>query len=153
MRTHSENRKVCCGICFRKAKELRQITPTHLTQLQTLVDSRYDTGDPKFQTVICKSCVLSLAAHSSNPDNPEKGRQLLKPNYDNMIPPPVYATRNTEDQLCPCTQCLIARENITPGTGAKVLKEMYWLILFPNIPYPAIKVGYIYLLIYVYIYI
>ena len=90
---HNENRVVLCGLCYRKSKDIRKINQNHLLQLQTLVDSRYSLSDARFQTVLCSGCARILAAHTKDPENPERGRKLLKPKYDNLIPPPVHHTR------------------------------------------------------------
>ena len=135
-RTHSENREVLCGVCYRKEKNLRKISPTHLLQLQTLVDKRYSLTDEKYQSFLCKSCLLSLSAHSKT----DRGRKLLKPRYDNLTPPPQYNTRNSDDTPCVCTTCQIAAENLTPGRRPVALKEEYWLLLFPDIPFPCVEV-------------
>ena len=140
-RTHSENRAVLCGLCYRKAKDMRLIGPNHLVQIHKLVDVSYDISDSKFQTVVCKSCLLSLSAHTRNPDNPERGRILYKPQYSNLTQPPVYSTRNNEVESCPCTVCKMACENLTPGWITTELKEEYWHLLFPDFPYPTPKVS------------
>lgn len=139
-RTHSQNREVMCGICYRKDKNLRKISPDHLIKLQNLVDSRYSLTDPMFQTVLCVTCLSSLSAHSRNPDNPDRGRKLLKPKYVNLTPPPSHNTRGTADQSCPCTVCEIARETVTPGFGSRMLQQRHWELLFPDIDYPVSQV-------------
>ena len=140
-RTHSDNRAVLCGICYRKQNDLRQIKSDQLIQLKTLVDSRYSLSDPRFQSVLCKSCVLALSAHTKNPTNPEKGRKLLKPKYENLIPPPVHHTRKSEDQSCPCTVCEMCKVNLTKGSGPSgPMLEKYWTLLFPDLPYPEPQV-------------
>ena len=111
-RTHSENRSILCGLCFPKEKDLRLINDTHITQIKSLVNPSYDLSDPKFQKVLCKSCILSLSSHSKNPECPDRGRKLYKPCYDNLMQPPTYNTRTCDGQLCPCTVCKIAAENL-----------------------------------------
>ena len=139
-RTHSENREVVCGVCYRKSKDLRKITPLHLSQLTTLVDSSYSLDDSRFQTVLCKSCVLALAANSKTNEKPERGRKILKPAYKNLTPPPAHDTRRTEALPCPCTVCDIARQTIYPGHQPVHMLEKHWTIIFPDLPYPNAKV-------------
>ena len=88
-RSHSQNREVLCGICYRKEKELRKISPSNLVLLQTHVDARYSLTEPRFQTVLCSSCIRTLTELKKNPESPERGRVLKFPKYDNMNPPTI----------------------------------------------------------------
>ena len=146
-RSHNENREVLCGLCYRKSKDIRKINQNHLLQLQTLVDSRYSLSDARFQTVLCAGCARILAAHTKDPENPERGRKLLKPKYDNLTPPPVHHTRLSVDQFCPCTMCEMARVTIRVGynvpDSTQMLLEKHWSLLFPDIAYTAPKVGHL----------
>ena len=142
-RTHSENRKLVCGLCYRKSKNLRKISPDHLKKLKALVEPQYSLDDPKFQTVLCSGCAQTLSAHSENPENPVSGRRLLKPAYTILTPPPAHNTRTADGAPCPCTVCDIARQSIFPGLGAAVMLEQHWSLLFPGHPYTSSKVCYL----------
>ena len=142
-RTHSENRGVVCGMCYKKSKDLRKISPHILAQLQQFVESQYSLEDPRFQTVLCSVCVKILSVYNKNPDNPEGGRKLVIPCYVNLTPPQMHNTRSSDTAPCPCTMCDIARQHIPPRKdGVKVpMSEHHWSILFPDHPYPVSKVG------------
>ena len=136
-RSHTENRKVLCGVCYKKG-DLRPITDNQLSQLKTLVDRSYCLDNVRYQTVLCKVCALALSAHVKKPDNP--GRTLLKPKYENLNPPPSHSTRSVDPQSCPCTMCEIARSNLTAGSfSGHRLPEKFWKILFPDSQYPTPK--------------
>ena len=139
-RTHSENRAVVCGLCYKKSKDMRKISANHLNQLHTLVETQYSLEDPRFQTVLCSGCVKVLSVYSKAPDKPEAGRKLRIPIYKNLTPPPAHNTRNSEASPCPCTVCDIARQNLLPGSDKPPMLECHWLILFPHYTYPYKKV-------------
>ena len=51
--------------------------------------------------------------------------------------PLTYYIRTCYSQLCPCTVCKIAAENLTGGSSPSMLREEYWRVLFPGVPYPV----------------
>ena len=109
--------------------------------IKTCIDEKYELDDIKYQTVVCKPCLLRLSAHFKDPSNPDRGRVLKIPSYENMTPPLFYKTRLNEDEPCGCTVCQIAKENLTPGRGQAVLPEKFWKQIFPDIPYLTFKVN------------
>ena len=139
-RTHSENRAVICGLCYKKSKDMRKISANHVNQLHMLVDSQYSLEDPRYQTVLCSGCVKVLSVYSKAHDKTEVGRKLRIPMYKNLTPPPAHNTRNSEASPCPCTMCDIARQNLLPGSDKPPMLMRHWLILFPDYTYPYTQV-------------
>ena len=73
-----------------------------------------------------------------DPINP--GRKLLRPAYENLVPPVVYSTRAKDSELCQCTVCDIARVKTKPGninyltSQGKGLPPQFHQLLFPSEP-------------------
>ena len=132
-KSHDEVRATLCGLCYKRG-DLRPIKDDQLSQIKKLVNQNYDISDPRFQTVLCTSCVRPLSDHSKNQNN--RGRKLYIPDFENMTPPPTHSTRSTDDSDCVCTACQICRSNQGFRTSNQ-LDEQFWKILFPDQPYPG----------------
>ena len=89
-RTHSENCKVVCIVCFRKPKELRNITDSVRDLIEKHILS--DLSDQKWSwlpTTICGGCRNKLSDMNKDPKS-----GLTYVDYDSLQPPQTHRLRS-----------------------------------------------------------
>ena len=106
--SHYECRQKVCGVCLRKAKEIRPITEECLILIKNFHYDGYSLDDNFFPLVVCKSCSLALKAYEKNPSKP--GRKLPNTNYEKLSRPGEgVITRSVVNCTCMCSICFVGK--------------------------------------------
>ena len=102
--THSEFRKLVCGVCLRKEKHTQSITPNILALIREHHYEEYSLEQEHLPVIVCKSCVMTLKAQSKDQENAR--RKLPQVTYDDLQKPRKVITRSADNTAC---QCLFAK--------------------------------------------
>ena len=70
--THSDCRKLVCGVCLRKEKHTQSITPNILGLIREQHNKEYSLDQEHLPVIVCKSCVISLKVVSKDKENAKK---------------------------------------------------------------------------------
>ena len=148
-RTHEQNRRVICALCFEK-KGVRILTKSQELKIQEL-DPGFSTLKNFLPTGICNACRISLCVsifivftlyclYLQNSNSGQNRKPPVCPKYEN-IKGPAPATRSSGDQVCGCTVCQAARLNLPAGPGSGHLSDELKAQLFPHISSEPSKAG------------
>ena len=118
-RSHSENRKVVCLLCFKKPKsQLRNISDHIKLLFNKLIlsdpSNKIDTHSISWlPSVICTGCINMIKRHDNNISMP-----LKHIDYSSLTPPQQLrgevVTRSSWEPECLCSVCTVGRMK---GTG------------------------------------
>ena len=105
---HEDVLKQVCGICFRKVKNLRNITSAFLELIKKHHHTEYNLLSGDYATVVCAPCqsILREIAKSAA-KNEQSKRKLPLPKYDTMKRS--RSSRSNSDSYC-CGWCEIWRK-------------------------------------------
>ena len=101
-RTHEENRKIICLLCFGKSKNMRNLTKLLQNKVANVFEY-YDESNDCLPTVICSSCKSNLYRENITKDSV---RQIDFSKY--RLPKHL---RNNKSEKCECYFCDLARLN------------------------------------------
>ena len=105
--THSDCRKLVCGVCLRKGKHTQSITPSILELIREHHFEDYSLEQEYLPMIVCKSCVISLKVVNTDKENSK--RKLPEVTYGDLEKPREVNTRSTDNTACQCTICKIGR--------------------------------------------
>ena len=106
-KTHHEMQKSVCCMCWKKPKNLRNMTPLVREMFKQLVFIGIDEKSWSWlPQVICLACMTELRHAKTDPK-----RTLKHIDYDSLVPPPPFRvrTRGKVDQRCECSVCTVGR--------------------------------------------
>ena len=111
-KSHNEMQRSVCFVCFRKPKNLRNITPRLESMLKEVISIPYSSEEWSWlPTVICGGCCLELCKVTKNPQNNFK--MIDYTSLSTPRPQHSMQTRSsdleTSDQQCVCSVCLVGR--------------------------------------------
>ena len=105
---HTAVLKKICGLCYKKSKNLQNITPTILDLIKNHHYANYNVCDGDFATVLYDSCRRALRdIASSSKKNEQSKRKLPLPKYETMKRS--RSTRSNSDGYC-CGWCDVWRK-------------------------------------------
>ena len=139
-KNHEEMQKCVCVMCFKKPKNLRNLTPRIVTMLGNLVLNDYKNEEkwdwlPK---VICVGCCVELTKGTA-----EKSHQIQHIDYESLTRPQVMkdmkqvmtrrqvrevdeALASSAVQQCHCSLCLVGR--LSWGLYNKYRSVVIWQV-------------------------
>ncbi len=107
-RSHEDNCKFVCAVCWRKCS--RTARPGEVLLIQEYVISNYTTASAYFPSGLCQTCSRTLIEYRAG-----NFKRTLRISND-FSPGLLRVTRINSD--CPCRICKIAKENaITQSQG------------------------------------
>ena len=121
-KNHSEMQKSVCCMCWKKPKNLRNMTPLVRGLFKQLVFTGIDEESwswlPK---VICLACMTELR-HAKT----DSKRTLKHIDYVSLVPPlSRVMTRTQVDQRCECSVCTVGRLQVPRILSKSCYKEVY----------------------------
>ena len=119
---HSETQKSVCCMCWKKPKNLRNMTPLVRGLFKQLVFT--DIGDESWSwlhQVICLACMTELR-HAKT----ESKRTLKHIDYGSLVPPlSRVMTRTQVEQRCECSVYTVGRLQVPRILSESFYKEFY----------------------------
>ena len=110
-RSHEENRKLICLVCFEKKKHLNNISEGSklISNIRQFFIQDFDPSNESFPYSVCSQCRKILSKVQ------DKENAILPVPFDFST---ITATRLTRIQdFCQCLMCDKARQTITPGAA------------------------------------
>ena len=119
--SHDEVLQKLCGVCRRKQKGLKNISPAYLGLIRDYHHSDYDIASGNFPSVICPSCQATLREIRSSKKNGSSPKRKLPENQYELMDLDTRASRS--ETSCQCTWCGIWRLN-GEGGDYKMFSEV-----------------------------
>ena len=150
---HEECRAAICGTCLQKDGNLSAITPTVLERIKQFVWQDYSLENSALPKTICFQCCTKLCRLTQVIDilnsinlisimqNPSAKNSIPKVKYiDFTTPHPT--TRQSQDLLCQCSVCCLARASLHQETKAlldRFIENQHILPISPTVKRVCMK--------------
>ena len=95
--SHSDCRKLVCGVCLRKEKHNQTISEKVLVLIKKHHYENYSIEDDHLPTIACMSCVATLKAIDKSPENAKRKTPFVA--YDELQKPKTISTRSTSNTV------------------------------------------------------
>jgi hypothetical protein len=105
MKSHEENRKRVCLLCFGKKRIMRQINTCQVSIIEKYFINNYKIDDVSLPCALCLTCQKVLSEYGRGISN----RKIELLDYSKKNTFPRSMTRHNED--CQCDICKIGRSN------------------------------------------